>query len=35
MNKSKLGLDQRKVDRARQLARSIAEEIHMLSYRFC
>ena len=27
MNKSKLGLDQRKVDRARQLARAIAEDV--------
>ena len=27
MNKSKLGLDQRKVDRARQLARTIAEDV--------
>ena len=27
MNKSKLGLDQRKVDRARQLARQIAEDV--------
>ena len=27
MNKSKLGLDQRKVDRARQLARKIAEDV--------